>query len=170
MRAVTVGSESVSRITPNTARIAAETSVIARECRLNQSSVRVSLPIARPTARNDTPSPSEYATSSTVERARFSPRAAKPSTAPRIGPMHGVHPSPNAAPATGAATGPEAIEVRVEAELLVQARRGQELRAREVAGHQQHEPAGDARERLLVAEDRAARRGGDERRAARTPR
>ena len=92
---------------PNTARIAADTNVIAREWRLNQSMVRVSFPIARPTARNDTPSPSEYATSSTVERARFSPRAANPSTAPRIGPMHGVQPSPNAAPATGAATGPK---------------------------------------------------------------
>ena len=107
MRAVSVGSESVSRMMPNTARIAADTSVIAREWRLNQSSVRVSLPIASPTARNDTPSPSEYATSRMVERARLSPRAAKPSTLPRIGPMHGVHPRPNAAPATGAATGPK---------------------------------------------------------------
>src|SRR5262249_40367631 len=70
MCAVTVDSESVRRTTPNTARIAADTSVIARECRLNQFMVRVSLPMARPTARNETPRPSEYATSRRVERAR----------------------------------------------------------------------------------------------------
>src|SRR6185503_4491320 len=47
MRAVIVGSELVRRMIPKIARIAADTNVIARECRLNQLSVRVSLPMAR---------------------------------------------------------------------------------------------------------------------------
>ena len=162
MRAVSVGSESVSRMRPNTASIAAENSVIARECRLNHSSVRVSLPIARPTARNDTPSPSEYATSSAVERARLSPRAAKPSTRAEDRPDARRPAETERRARDRRRDRSEAIEMRMEAELLVQARRREQLRAREVARHEQHEAAGDPRERLLVAEDRASRRGRDE--------
>ena len=44
---------------PKNASSAAETSVIARECRFTQSSGAVNRPKNRPTARNDRPSPSE---------------------------------------------------------------------------------------------------------------
>ena len=92
---------------PKTARIAAETSVIAREWRLNHSSVRVSLPIASPTARNETPRPSEYATSSSGGARDVVASGGEAEHRAEHGPMQGVHPSPNAAPATGAATGPK---------------------------------------------------------------
>ena len=50
----------------------------------------------------------------------------------------------------------------MEAHLLVEARGGEDLRAREVAGHQQHEAAGDAGERLLVGEERVAEARGEQ--------
>src|SRR5512132_3356914 len=52
----------------------------------------------------------------------------------------------------------EPFEVGMEAELLVQARRREQLRAGEVQRHQQHERARHARERLLITEHDVAHR------------
>ena len=122
----------------------------------------VSLPIASPTARNDTPSPSEYAMSRTVARRDVLTLGREQE--------HGsenradARRPPEAERGAGDRCGEraEAVEVRLEAELLVEARRGQDLRAREIRGHQQHEGSRDAGERLLVAEHLVAHRGGDE--------
>ncbi len=57
--------------------------------------------------------------------------------------MHGVHPRPNADARHRRRDRAEAVEVRMEAELLVEARRGEQLRAGQVARHQEHEAAGD---------------------------
>jgi hypothetical protein len=103
---VTRGRRSNSSTSPYTASSAADTSVIAFEWRLTHVIAGATRPNASPTTRNGSPRPSEYAIR------RVAPRAVSPwvdATAriePRIGPMHGVHPSPNAAPATGAAKGP----------------------------------------------------------------
>ena len=68
-----------------------------------------------------------------VERAMSSPPAAKPSTAPSTGPMQGCPPEAERGARDRRRDRPEAVEVRVEAELLVQARRREDLRAGEVA-------------------------------------
>ena len=157
MRAVSVGRESVSRMTPKTASTAAETSVMAREWRLNQSRVRVSLPIARPTARNDSAETErvrdeqQRGVRDVLASGREAEHRAEHGTDARRPP----EPERDARHRCGHRT--EAVEVRVEPELLVQARGREQLRPREVERHQEDETAGDAGERLLVAEERARR-------------
>lgn len=51
-----------------------------------------------PNARNHTPRPSEYATSSNPPCSAVPEVAASVSTAPRIGPMHGDHATANVVP------------------------------------------------------------------------
>src|SRR3990170_8135259 len=58
----------------------------------------ITLPSARPVIRNGTPNPSDHADSSTVPFATVPDDAASVRIAPRIGPMHGVHPTANADP------------------------------------------------------------------------
>ena len=57
--------------------------------------------------RNGSPSPSEYAASSVAPAHKRCSFAAMPRIDPRIGPMHGDHPKPNAAPATTGAAAPK---------------------------------------------------------------
>src|SRR5436189_2295321 len=53
-------------------------------------------------------------------------------------------------------------EMRMEAHLLIEGRRREDLRSREVTRHQQHEAARDASECLLVAEQRVAQCGREQ--------
>ena len=131
MRAVSVGSESVSRMMPNTARIAADTSVIAREWRLNH------VERAGELAHREPDGEERHA------RARASTRRAATVDAGEVLARGGEaeHAAEHRADARRPAEAErgardrrrdraEAVEVRVEAELLVEPRRGEELRAR----------------------------------------
>ena len=104
--------------------------------------------------RNGRPSPIEYAASSVPPAHTRCCVAAMPRIEPRIGPMHGDQPKPNAAPATSGIADAVAAELGMESLLLVQPRRAQEQRAEEEQRHREHDRARDPREQLLVVAQR----------------
>ena len=76
-----------------------------REWRRRNFNAVADAPNVIPTARNDTPMPTEYATRSATARGVVCV-AATPNTAARTGPRHGDQPKPNAAPMIGALAHP----------------------------------------------------------------